>query len=415
MKYTITKEKNATVICDVAFDHQEFLKYYQPIFDEARSQVQLKGFRPGGAPPELADKAVDKEKVFNEAVAEAVRVALREITQEKEMQVIDQPKIEVLESKEGLKFKATLSVFPEVTLSNYKKIAREIMEKRKKNPIVVDEKEIERSIEWVRNSRAKMTRVNREAKKGDVVDIDFSGSADGKALDGTSGKADHFVLGEGKFVSGFEENVIGHKEGDVVKFTVQFPKDYWKEAMREKKVDFEVKVHGVFERELPEMNDEFVKGIGKFETVADFKKSIAEGLTKEKHAKELEKARIEMLSEIAQKSSMDVPEVMATRTLESMVEEYKTYTKDTSYDEKTLRQKMQKRAEESVREQLTLYQIAKDEKLDPLPEEVEAEANAFLAHSEFKKKPDIDTKRLHDYAYGIVQQRKVFDFLESLS
>ena len=93
--------------------------------------------------------------------------------------------------------------------------------------------------------------MNKSAEKGDVLDIDFAGFADGKALDGTSGKADNFVLGEGKFIPGFEENLLDHKEGESVEFTVTFPGDYWKEDMRNKKVDFKAKIHGVFNRELP--------------------------------------------------------------------------------------------------------------------------------------------------------------------
>ena len=215
MKFTEKKLKNSSFELEVTLAHQEFLDYYQPIFDDALGKVHLKGFRPGTAPKEMASKAVDKEQVFEEAVRRAVQATLKEAAEEKEWQIIDQPRIEVLESKEGLKYKATITVFPQVALGDYKKQVVKVLQAEKKE-VNVGEKEIEDTLKWIRNSRAKLTRVNREAATGDVLDIDFAGTADGKPLDGASGHADSFVLGDGKFVPGFEENLTGHKEGDSV-------------------------------------------------------------------------------------------------------------------------------------------------------------------------------------------------------
>src|SRR3989344_2390955 len=132
MKNTIKKLPNSVVEVEVTLDHQEFLNYYQPIYDQALVSVNLKGFRPGTAPKDMADKAVDKERVFTEAVNRMVRDSLHELSEENSWQFIDQPKVEILESEElvkgvaglGLKFKATLTVFPEVNLGDYEKVAK---------------------------------------------------------------------------------------------------------------------------------------------------------------------------------------------------------------------------------------------------------------------------------------------------
>ncbi len=421
MKFTEKKLKNSSFELEVTLTHQEFLDYYQPIFNDAVGRVHLKGFRPGTAPKEMASKAVDKERVFEEAVRRTVQATLKEIAEEKEWQIIDQPRIEVLESKEGLKYKATITVFPQVNLGDYKKQVAKVLHAEKKE-MHVDEKEIDDTLNWIRNSRAATTRVPRAAAKGDVLDIDFAGTADGKPLDGASGKADSFVLGEGKFVPGFEEHLIGQKEGGSVSFTVVFPKDYWKEDMRNKKVDFTVKVHGVFERELPELTDAFAKLLGKFETVADLRKNIREGIAKEKDNKEKERVHLKMLEQIIKHATMDIPEPMLRHTLDSMVQEYKEYrgmsqhagAQQEEASDEAIRKQLEPKAKESVATNLVLYQIAKDERLEPMPAEVEEEAKAAASTMTTEQTKTLDSQRLYDYSYSRVQNRKVFDFLDAL-
>lgn len=392
---------------EVVLEHQEFLEYYQPVHDAALSGVQLKGFRPGGAPKDLAEKAINKEKVFEESVNKAVRDSLQEITKENNWQLIDQPKVEVLETNpqanQGLKLKVTLTVFPEVQLGNYQKIVKKVLAEKK--AVSVTDQEVEKTVDWVLNSRAKLTRVNREAKKGDAVEIDFSGAANGKPVEGASGKSDQFILGEGKFVPGFEEQIAGHKEGESFYFSVNFPEDYWKEDLRAQKVDFEVGLRSVFEREVPALTDDFAKGLGKFEKAADFRKSVQAGIAKEKEEKENERIRIKILEAIAKNSKIEPPQIMAERTLDNLVAKYKTILKD-SAKESELRKSLEEKAKNEVAGNLILYQIAKGQKIEPTKEEVEAEANKLAGK--------FDPQKVYDYSYGIVQNRKVFEYLEGL-
>jgi len=397
-------------------EHKEFLEYYQPIYDQTLASVNLKGFRPGTAPKEMADKAVDKEKIFHEAVSKATRDALQEITEDNHWQLIAQPKVEIVETNPqeniGLKFKATLTVFPEVKLGNYKKIAKKIFGGAKKD-FSVSEEEVNKSLQWVLNSRAKVTRVSREAKKGDWVEVDFAGFVGGQPLDGASEKSDNFVLGEGKFIKGFEENLIGHKEGERLEFSLDFPKDYWKEDLRNKKVNFTVQLKGVFERELPELSDDFVKGLGKFENAAALKASIQEGIAKEKETKENERIQLKIFEEIIKNSEIKPPRIMVERTLDNLTAEYKNLVKNPG-EESAIRKNLEEKAKNSVATNLILYQIAKEQKIEPSQKEIESEANKALSHSEFKKNPKIDVQRLYDYIYDELRNKKVFEYLESL-
>ncbi len=415
MKFTFKKLPGSQVELEVALDQKEFQDYWQAAYDHELSHVHLKGFRPGTAPKELADKAVDKEKVFEQAVSEVARDNLKTITKEKDWQLIDQPKIEVLESdpllKTGFKYKASLTVFPEVKLGDYRKIAKKIWSVKKE--VAVSDQEIEQSIKWVLNSRTKIARVNRPVQKGDMVEVDYEGFSDGKKLENVSGQGDKFVVEEGKFIPGFAENVLGHKETDHFEFATDFPKDYWDKNLQEKKVDFKVHLKAVFSREVPELNDEFIKNLGKFANIEDFKKSVKDGIRQEKEIQEQERLRLQFLEEIGKNTEVDIPGIMTEKTLNNMVAEYGQMTHGAKSDEE-LRLLLGEKAKTSVLNNLVLYQIAKDEQLEPTPEEVKEESDEFLAHSQFTRDPKIDPQRLYDYIYGVVQNKKVFNFLETL-
>lgn len=391
---------------EVAMDVKEFQKHWQPVFDVAASKVVVKGFRPGSAPKEMLEQGVDHDKVFEQAVRDAVRVSLNEYTSGESLTLIDQPLVEVLDAKEGVTYKATLTLFPEVKLGNYKKIAKKVLAEEK--PITIAPEEVEKTISWLLGSRAATVLAARESKKGDLVELDVETTVEGKPLEGASFKGDRFIVGESHFIKGFDEKIENHKAGDEFSFSIVAPKDYWQKHLQGKTLDFKVKVHAVYDRKLPELNDEFAQTLGPtFKTVADLKKNIEEGLAAEKKEKESERVRLKMLDEIAKDSKMELPEIMVERTLVSMVEDVKRMLPkepDQSPEafEKDLREKMRARAEQNVASNLVIYQIAKDEKLEPTKEEVAADAQAN----------NVDLDKHYDYSYGRVQNQKVFAFLE---
>lgn len=287
----------------MVLDQKEFLSYYKEVNDRALASVQIKGFRPGMAPKELAEQAVDKEKVFNEAARNAVRWSLDEVSKDNEWTLIDTPRIEIEDSKDlGIKYKAELTIFPEIKLGDYKKIARKILAERK--DVKVEPKEIEQTLEWIRNSR----------KVGDKV---------------------------------------------------------------------------------PELNDEFAKSIGKFQDMEELKKSVGEGLLMEKQTKETDRLRLKMLEEIIKASEIDLPEIMVRKTYENMNSQLGPMFKASGKPEEEIKKQLEDRARNNVASNLVIHKIAQVEKLEPKSEEV-------------------DEKGDYQHNYGVIQQQKVFSFLESL-
>ncbi len=412
MKNDFKKLPGSRIELNVTLTDAEFSEYYKKAYDDAAAEVTLKGFRKGAAPKEMVDGAINHDKVFHEGVNAAIRWSLSEIKAEHDWTFIDQPKIEVTsgEPGKGITYKAVLTVFPEVELGNYKKIAKKIFSD--KPEVKLTDEEIKKTVDWIRNSRAIETRAVRGAKLGDLIEADIETEADEKPVPQGTIAGDRFILGESNFIKGFDQQLVGKNENEVVHFEITAPEDYWNEALRGKTLSFTVTIRGIFDRTVPEMTDEFAQSLGsQFKTVEDFMKSVNEGLTMEKQEKETEKLRIKALEEIAKDSKMEVPEILVERTLDGMLEQYGQFmTRETDpKKQETMRAEMRKslreKAESNVRNNLVMYKLAQAETLNPTAEEVEAEA----------ARHNVDPEKEHEYIYSALQNKKIFEFLEKQS
>ncbi len=414
IKSSFKKLPGSRIALEVTLGSDVFKPYWEREYGRAAAGVQVKGFRPGAAPKQMVDAGIDKDKVFEAALQETVRHSMHDVSEEHEWTLIDTPKVEItagdklLEDSGKLSYKAELTVFPEVTLGDYKSIAKKVMVAKK--DIVVEVDEIEQSFEWLRKSRAPQIRVTRAAAKGDSVAIAYTVSFDGKPITADAAPAhDQFTLGEGKFIPGFEEQIGGHKEGEKLNFSLTAPDAYWNKDVQGKKLDFSVTVDGVFEVSLPEANDAFAKTMGNFATIADLKKSIGEGLRNEKEEKEAEKRRVAILQGIVAKTVVDLPEVFVERTLAGMLEELAPTLQSSGKKPEDVRSDLRKAAESRVAGNLVVHAIAKGEHLEPVKEEIEEESKLHQYESR-----QLETGKFYDYVYGVLLNKKVFQFLESV-
>lgn len=400
MNYKTKKLPGSIMEITVELTKEDFEQYFNNAFNDALKEVDIKGFRKGTAPRELAEKAVDQRAVWEKATNEAVRKTLSGITQENNWIIIDQPQLNILPSKEGLKYSGKLVLFPEIKLPDYKKIAEKEIAVIKESigAISVSDDEIKKTIDWLRESRATSKSVNRSAKKGDVVDIDFNVSSDGKPLKEIGrNQKDSFVLGQGRLFPEVEEKLVGSSAGSDYNISVAVPNDYWKEDLRGKKLDFEIKVNNVLERDIPPANDEFAQALGKFKNVKELEENIKSGIKQEKESKEKEKARVKILEEITEKAEIDAPKVMIDRVKSSL---------RGAEQGGVAKQSQEEQARQRVNSQLVIYKIAEQEGLKPTEEELKEEK------ARISNQPGIDKSKINDYTYDILQSRKVFEFLE---
>ncbi len=359
-----------------------FNKAVNAVYRKEVKKINIPGFRKGKAPKAIIEKMYGEQVFYDEAIESVYPEALGDAVVEAKLDVVGVEDVSVEEAgKDGLTFKAIVIVKPEVAISDYAGI--EIVAK----PTEVTDELIDAEIEKVRDRNSRLVTVeDRPAQDGDITVIDFEGFVDGVAFDG--GKAENFnlTLGSGQFIPGFEEQIVGKSTGEEFTIDVTFPEEYQAEELAGKASQFKIKLHEIKAKELPEVDDEFIKDISdKVETVADYKEElkteIAERLQKEAE-EDSERQIIDKLCNLLQ---AEIPEVMYTNKVNDMIREFdmrlrsqgmdmKTYLEYTGMDINTIGESYKPQAEKRVKLRLALEKIAELEGFTEVSDEdVEAE------------------------------------------
>jgi trigger factor len=397
---------------------EEFQKFIDKAIFELGKDIEIEGFRKGKVPKEILEKEIPKGKILNEAIEMAVRENYLKVIFENKIEPISKPEIEILPSKDGLVFKTIFSVLPEVILPDYKKIASNV----KRKEILIEEKEILETLNWLQKSRAKFIFENRPAKKGDFVEIEYQSPQ----IENNLKIKDNFILGQGHFVLGFEENLEGMTPGQEKFFSLRFPDDYFQKNLAGNLVDFKVKMVSVQKMELPEINDDFAKSLGRFENLENLKKSIKEGIKMEKENYESQRIRGEILEKIAKETKVEIPEILIETEKKKMLEnlkslvserlkiEFKDYLGKIKKDEKELFDSFSVEAENRIKYALILREISKREKIEVSEEEIKFSINEFLKNYPIEKLKELDLDQLKSYYEEAIRNEKVLKMLEGL-
>jgi len=422
----IKKLPKSQVEIEISVPAAEFEKFIDAAAEDLSKDLKIDGFRPGKAPRNVVEQKVGAEKILAHGAERAIKKTYVDAVTKNKLDTIGEPKITITKIAVGndLEYKAVAAVMPEMKLSNYRKDVKTI---KKAEAEKVTEGQIQKEIEAVQKSRAKLVTVARQAKKDDRVEIDFEVTVAGKLIEGGAAKNHPLTIGENYFIPGFEDQLVGMKEKAEKEFELDFPKDYHQKELAGKSAKFKVKMSLVQEKELPKVNDEFVKGLGNFENMAAFKKNLSEGIELEQKNKNEEKWRAEAIGKIAAESQIDVPDVLIDQELEKMMAEFEqniaamglqleTYLENIKKSKSEIASAWKETAEKRVRAALVLKEIAKAEEIGVPSKEVEEEMNKVLAY--YKSVPNmeknVDMERLYSYAKGIISNEKVFKLLESL-
>lgn len=428
MDSKITSKEKSQVEILVTASWEEF----QPFLDKAASQLsdnmKVKGFRPGKAPWREVEKIVGSEKLLREAANEAVKKLYTQVVMDNNVRALGSPSVEVLKlaPENPFQFKAVADIMPEVKLSDYRSKLQN--SKPKKEESKVEEKEVEDTIKQLQNSRAKYKTVSRSAQKGDRVEVDFEIQENGVPIEGGQSKNHPIVLGDKKFIPGFEENLEGMKESEEKNFEIKVPQTFPQKQIAGKDLSVHAKVDLVQKKEIPEADDEFAKSLGQFESMEGLRGNIKEGLKKEKDQKEKEKRRSAMLEVVAGDMEVELPQSLVDGTLNQMVSEFKSniesggvkfddYLSHIGKTEEDLKKEWIKAAEKRAKSSLALSQLAEAENIQVDEKEVEAKANEILSSlpnpEEFSKK--VSSEQLKEYAYGILKNEKTFERMEQIA
>jgi trigger factor len=429
MDVKIEKKSETQREIEVTISLEEMKKYLEEAGEEMKKEVNVKGFRPGKASLSAIENAVGKEKLYEEAAKKAVQGTYPKVIQENNLFAISSPEVNLIKCVPGNEviYKALVYVMPEVTLPDYKKIGESVVKKESKE-VVATEQEVDASLEKIRETKAETKKVEREAKKGDVVVINFKGLIGDEEEKKIEEENFKFTIGEKEMdvLEGFEENVVGMKAGEEKDFSIEIRGgEEDRKELSGKKIDFNVKMVTVMEKELPEVDDELAKTLPNIKDLSDLKNKIKEGIEKEKQTNENEKLKMKVLEELRKETKeFEIPEILVERELDNMIKNLENqinqngssleeYLKQINKTEDDIKKEWRKKAEENISYALILHYISKEEGVEATDEEIEEEVEKYFkaVGREKEKESDENLGRLRAYISDTIKNRKVFNVL----
>ena len=419
MKRVVNKleKSKVEVICDV--EEQAWKEAQQKAFAKLAANLEVKGFRKGKVPSDIAKKHIDTGSIFNEAINAMLQPAFDEVLKEEKLQPFARPSVDVTKvSDTELQLKFTVILAPEVKLGKYKGLGI------KKEAVKVEEKEIDEAIEKLVAQNASLVVKEGEAKKGDTVVIDFVGSVDGKEFEG--GKADNYSLelGSNSFVPGFEDQLVGHKVGDDVEVNVTFPTQYVPE-LAGKKALFKCKVHEVKEKVLPKLDEELIKDLNlpEVKDEASLREYEKKTLLSQKENKAQSEALNKVIDKIASDAKIEIADEVIAEEVEGMKKNMEQqvqqrgltleqYYQITGQKVEDVEKSMKLEAEKNLRAMLCMEEIAKAEKLEVSDADVDKEMQSIadMYKMPVDKVKEILGKDMSRFKLEL-RQRKIQDFL----
>ncbi len=373
------KLEKSTVALTVEVSAADFEAAVEKAYRKQRGSIRMPGFRPGKAPRKMIENMYGAGVFYEEAVNIALPDAYSGAVKESELHVVGYPQVELLEvGKEGFSFKATVAVYPEVTLGQYKGVEAPRAE------VNVTDEDVDARLKEMAERDSRMVSVeDRPVEKGDIVNIDFEGFLNGEPFDG--GKSDSFDLeiGSGSFVPGFEDQLVGMNAGEEKDIDITFPEDYHAD-LAGKAVVFHVKANSIKVRELPALDDEFAKDVSEFDTLDELKNDVREKLVKEREDAAKRAFEDIVMSKVAEGIQADIPDAMVEDQAQRFVDNfrmqiqsqgipYDQYMKMTGMDEEKLLADAKGPALGQVRMELAINAIVKAENLEASDEDVETE------------------------------------------
>lgn len=348
--------------------------------------VKIAGFRQGKAPLNVASKNVDPMALYEETLNNAISKAVAEGFMEKEIQALDRPVVDIKKNVPGesLEFTAEVEILPKIKLGDYKKL------KVTKSEVVVSEKEVEDVIERIQKGLADKKIVDREAKIGDEVMIDYIGKLDGVAFDGGTGKDYSLVLGSNTFIPGFEDGIVGKKAESTFDLGLTFPADYPSKELKDKKVIFTTTLKEIKELSLPELDDKLATKAGPFKTFAEMKADIERELTDQKKRENEEKIKDDLINQLVKASEIPVPEILLNDQVKSIEQDFmnnlmyqglsiEQYLENNKFEskEKWLETEVKSVAEKRVKASLALAELSKAEKITATNKELDSHIDIY--------------------------------------
>ena len=421
MKYTFEKGKKSTVKITIDLTAKEWQAAIEEAYEKTKSRYSMPGFRKGKVPKKVLETAYGEGVFYEEAINQAFPKYYGEVLdKEPSIDVVAAPELDIKKiSAKGITMIAVVAVKPEVVIGEYKGI------NFKKNVYNVTDEEIEADVKRLQERNSRLVDVtDRAVQDGDNVIIDYSGSVDGVKFDGGTAQKQTLVIGSGMFIPGFEEQVIGMNIGEERDITVKFPEEYHAENLKGKDAVFAIKLHEIKVKELPEINDEFIKEAVGAESVEAYKKETREKLEKQNELRAEREVEDAIVKKVTETSDVEIPDAMIENQIDRMVQEMEyrlsyqglkldDYLKYMNKSMEDFRKDYAEQAAEYVKSQLVIEAIIEKEEITASDEEVEKRLEEMAA-SQGRPVPEVKKNaRQLDYIKNDVIIKKFFELLKN--
>lgn len=424
MKSELKKTDNGQAELTVEMAKEDLQKYVNDAENEIGKDLKIDGFRKGKVPKDLLKKHSDPNHVREMALQLALQGSLDDVIVNEKLDTLSVDNLEIKENNaDKLVYKVRLVLFPDFAMADFSKI------KVEKRETVVEQKEVDDTIETIRASRAKLTDKDEPAGKGDRVEVDFEVKSDGNVIEGGVSKNHPLIIGGKNFMPGFEDQLNGMKKGEEKSFSLNAPADYFQKSIAGKKLDFTVKMIDIKSVQMPELNDDFAMNLGKFKNLDELYANVKEGIRQEKGLKEQQRVRLEILDGVIKSSDIKAPEIMIEQQLEEMMRgldndlhksgmELGPYLAHIGKTQEELKRGWRGDAEKQVKMALILHKIVKDKKFTVSEDEISQTLNftvqSLMVRGGIEKPSELDIEGMRkDIANKIINE-KAFAFLETV-
>lgn len=368
---------------EIAISPEQFEKEVEKVYNKQKGKISVPGFRKGKAPRAFIEKYYGSGVFYQDALNAIYPYAIDEAAKEANIELVDDHidfDIVKMSKEEGLIFKVKVTVMPEISVENYKGI-----EVKKVEDVKVTEEDISNELKKIQDKNARLITVDEgKAEMGDVVNIDFIGSVDGVEFEGGSAEDISLTLGSKQFIEGFEEQVVGHEIGDKFEIKAKFPENYHVVNLAGKEAIFKTKLNSIQKKDLPNIDDEFIKDISEFDTLDEYKADLTKKILEVKQNNAKNKVENEMVDKFVGLVKGDIPDALIKSKIKELIRDFeyrlqsqginpKDYMKFTRSDENSLDSMFRPQAETQVKFDLGIKKVAELENIKVTAEEIENE------------------------------------------
>ena len=406
----------------IKIEPKEYQNFLEKTAQKMSEDTKIQGFRPGKAPYDIIKQKFGEMQIFEQALDSILTHFYFEAVTKEKLEPISHPQIDIekMAIENPLIFKATINLIPSIKLCKLDKI------NVKKAKIEIDNKEIDKAIETLRENQAKEVLEDKKIEKNDKADIDFTVSIDGVVIEGGKETNYPLVIGKGHMIPGFEENLMGKKKGDKIEFKLKFPEKYQNKNVANKEAEFKVEIKAVYKRELPKADDKWAQTALQSKDLKDLKDKIKKNYESEKQRQEDRKIEMEIIEKIIKNSEIgDFSDDLIKTETHKMIEELKQniekqglkfedYIKQLGKKVEDMEKDFQEQADKRLKSSLIMKAVIDQEKLkiddQEINSEIEMAKQMYGNDKEMIKNLESDQYKKH-LRLGLLN-KKVMDFLK---